>query len=46
MISILPGLSLIPMKAGTNGLPIPGVDADVVDEKGDSVSPGRRGSWS
>ena len=43
MISILPGLSLIPMKAGTNGLALPGIDADVVDEKGDSVAPGAKG---
>ena len=44
MISHLPGLMLIPMKPGTNGLPIPGVDAEVVDEKGEPVAPGRRGS--
>ena len=43
MISQLPGLMLIPMKPGANGLPIPGVDADVVDEKGDSVAPRAKG---
>jgi acetyl-CoA synthetase len=43
MISILPGLALIPMKAGTNGLPIPGVEVDVVDDRGASVSPGAKG---
>ena len=43
MISLAPGLALIPMKAGTNSLPLPGVDADVVDEKGDPVSPGAKG---
>ncbi|MDA4113929.1 MAG: acetate--CoA ligase, partial [Thaumarchaeota archaeon] len=43
MIAMIPGLTLIPMKAGSNGLPIPGVDADVVDEKGDSVAPGAKG---
>ncbi len=43
MISHPPGPLLIPMKPGTNGLPIPGVDADVVDEKGDSVTPGEKG---
>lgn len=43
MISLLPGLAMTPMKAGANGLPVPGVDADVVDEKGDSVAPGARG---
>ena len=34
MISITPGGEMIPMKPGTNGLPIPGIDADVVDESG------------
>ena len=43
MIATLPGLKLIPMKPGTNGLPIPGVDADVVDENGASVAPGKKG---
>ncbi len=43
LISILPGLAMIPMKAGSNGLPIPGVDAEVVDEKGDAVLPGAKG---
>ena len=43
LISLLPGLAMVPMKAGSNGFPIPGVDADVVDEKGDSVAPGREG---
>lgn len=43
MISTLPGLKLIPMKPGTNGLPIPGVKADIVDETGASVSPGKKG---
>ncbi|MDA4118254.1 MAG: acetate--CoA ligase [Thaumarchaeota archaeon] len=43
MISHLPGLMLLPMKPGTNGMPIPGVDADVVDDKGDPVEPGKKG---
>ena len=34
MISIVPGRSLVPMKPGTNGFPIPGIDAEVVDEHG------------
>jgi acetyl-CoA synthetase len=34
MISITPGGEMIPMKPGTNGLPIPGIEADVVDETG------------
>jgi len=43
IISHLPGLMLLPMKPGTNGLPIPGVDADVVDEKGEPVKRGEKG---
>src|SRR5438445_363243 len=43
MISHLPGLMLVPLKPGTNGLPIPGVDADVVDDKGESVGPKQKG---
>ncbi len=43
MISSLPGLALIPMKPGTNGMPLPGVKADVVDEVGASVAPGKKG---
>jgi acetyl-CoA synthetase len=43
IISLLPGLAMVPMKAGSNGFPIPGVDADVVDEKGVSVPPGAKG---
>ncbi|HKT21513.1 MAG TPA: AMP-binding protein, partial [Nitrososphaerales archaeon] len=43
MISHLPGLMLLPMKPGSNGLPIPGIDADVVDGKGDPVKPGEKG---
>lgn len=34
MISITPGGEMIPMKPGANGLPIPGVEADVVDDSG------------
>ncbi len=43
MIAHLPGLMLIPMKPGTNGLPIPGVDAEVVDDKGEPVKHGEKG---
>ncbi len=43
MVSSLPGLQLIPMKPGSNGLPIPGVKADIVDENGASVAPGKKG---
>ncbi|MEM0441241.1 MAG: acetate--CoA ligase [Candidatus Caldarchaeum sp.] len=43
MISHTPGLMLVPLKAGTNGLPLPGIAADVLDEKGNEVKPGERG---
>ena len=43
MISHAPGLMLVPLKPGTNGMPLPGVDADVVDENGEPVKPGERG---
>jgi len=34
LVSHTPGLYMVPMKPGTNGLPIPGIDADVVDDNG------------
>lgn len=43
MISHTPGHMLVPMKPGTNGLPLPGIDADVVDDKGVSARAGERG---
>jgi acetyl-CoA synthetase len=43
LVSHLPGYLLTPLKPGTNGLPIPGVDAAVVDEHGNPVKPGERG---
>ncbi|MFP3202035.1 MAG: acetate--CoA ligase [Sulfolobus sp.] len=43
MISHLPGLQLIPLKPGTNGMPLPGVDADVFDENGNPTNAGQRG---
>jgi acetyl-CoA synthetase len=43
MISILPGRDMVPKKPGTNGLPIPGVDADIVDEAGKPSPPLARG---
>jgi acetyl-CoA synthetase len=43
MISHLPGLMMVPMKAGTNGFPIPGIDADVVDDSGNSQKANERG---
>ncbi|MGC9152932.1 MAG: acetate--CoA ligase [Vulcanisaeta sp.] len=43
LISHAPGLALVPLKPGTNGPPLPGVDADVVDDNGNPVPPGQRG---
>ncbi|MDV3243874.1 MAG: acetate--CoA ligase [Nitrososphaerales archaeon] len=43
MISILPGGEMVPMKPGTNGFPIPGVEAEVVDEAGRPTAPLARG---
>ncbi len=43
LISHAPGLALAPLKPGTNGPPLPGVDADVVDEEGEPIEPGRKG---
>jgi len=43
LISHLPGLYLIPLKPGTNGMPLPGIEADVVDDNGNPVSPETRG---
>ncbi len=43
LVSHLPGYLLTPLKPGTNGLPIPGVEAAVVDEQGNPVKPGERG---
>jgi acetyl-CoA synthetase len=43
LISHAPGFGLVPLKPGTNGPPLPGVDADVVDENGMPVEPGRKG---
>ncbi|MDO9627325.1 MAG: acetate--CoA ligase [Methanobacteriaceae archaeon] len=40
MIAPLP---ISPLKPGTPTLPLPGIDADVVDENGDPVAPGKGG---
>ncbi|MBI3840484.1 MAG: acetate--CoA ligase [Thaumarchaeota archaeon] len=34
MISVLPGGTMVAMKPGSNGFPIPGVDIEVVDDSG------------
>ncbi|MDV3276831.1 MAG: acetate--CoA ligase [Nitrososphaerales archaeon] len=43
LISHLPGKAMVPMKPGTNGPPILGIDADVFDDKGASQKAGERG---
>jgi len=43
MISNTPGIELMPMKPGSAGFPMPGIDADVVDETGKPTAPGERG---
>jgi len=43
MISPSPRLGLVALKAGSATFPLPGVEADVVDEKGKPLSPGEKG---
>jgi acetyl-CoA synthetase len=43
MISHIPGKAAVPMKPGTNGLPIFGINADVLDDKGNPQKTGERG---
>ena len=43
MISPAPGIGLVPLKPGSATFPLPGIDADVVDDKGIVVPPGVRG---
>ena len=43
MISAAPGIELLPMKPGAAGLPLPGIDAAVVDERGEPIAPGEKG---
>ncbi len=43
MISYAPGIGMVPMKPGANGPPLPGIDADVVDDGGNPVAPGTKG---
>jgi len=43
LVSHTPGLYMVPMKPGTNGPAIPGVDADVVDDHGQQQKPLERG---
>ncbi len=43
MISPAPGIECVPLKPGSATLPLPGVDADVVNEDGKPVPPEERG---
>ena len=43
MISPAPGLELVPLKPGSATLPLPGIDAEVLDDSGNPVSPGTKG---
>ena len=43
MISPAPGLELVPLKPGSATLPLPGIDAEVVDDSGNPASPGIKG---
>ncbi len=43
MISPSPNLGLVPLKAGSATFPLPGIDADVVDEGGKSLPPENKG---
>ena len=44
LISPLPGIETIPLKPGSATLPIPGLDIEVVDESGNVVESGTKGS--
>lgn len=43
MISPAPGIGLVPLKPGSVAFPLPGIDADVVDDKGKPLPPDVRG---
>jgi acetyl-CoA synthetase len=43
MISPAPGLVLVPLKPGSATLPLPGIEAEVVDENGKPTPPGVKG---
>jgi acetyl-CoA synthetase len=43
LVSHTPGLYMVPMKPGTNGPPILGIDADVVNDHGEPQKPLERG---
>jgi len=43
MISPAPGIELVPLKPGSATFPLPGIDADVVNDEGVSVPAGEKG---
>ncbi len=43
MISPTPGIELVPLKPGSATFPLPGVNADIVDESGKPVPAGEKG---
>ncbi len=43
MISPAPGIELVPLKPGSATLPLPGIDAEVVDDTGKPMNPGVKG---
>ncbi|KPJ49213.1 MAG: 3-hydroxypropionyl-CoA synthetase, partial [Dehalococcoidia bacterium DG_22] len=43
MISHAPGIEQLPLKPGSAGFPLPGIDAAVVNESGEAVAPGEKG---
>jgi acetyl-CoA synthetase len=45
LVSHLPGYLLLPLKAGTNAWPIPGVKVGVMREDGSEASPGEKGHF-
>ncbi len=45
MIGNPAGVGLLPIKAGSAGIPLPGIDADIVDEEGKTVAVGVRGNF-
>ncbi len=43
MVSPAPGIQLVPLKPGSATYPLPGIDADVVDDNGNPVPPNTKG---
>jgi acetyl-CoA synthetase len=43
MIAPTPGIELVPLKPGSATFPLPGVNADILDEDGKPVPPGEKG---